>query len=283
MNILTFDIEDWFHILDNDSTRSVESWSSFSSRIEQNLDYILSTLSDKNLKASFFVLGWIGEKYPHLVKRISDEGHEIGSHTTNHALLFEYNKNEISKNIKNSLDKLEQIVGNKITLFRAPGFSIKESNQWVFEILIELGIEVDSSIFPTTRAHGGFENFPYSDPCIIKVNGVTLKEFPINKADIFGKEIIFSGGGYFRFFPFFIQKKLYTDADYVMTYFHPRDFDSGQPMLKGLSLQRRFKSYYGLKNSKQKFEKLLSSFSFIDLKKADETIDWNKVPIYEVS
>ena len=144
--------------------------------------------------------------------------------------------------------------------------------------MLELGIEIDSSIFPTSRGHGGYQGFPYSTPCRLNIKGSTIKELPINTYKLAGREIVFSGGGYFRLLPYQLQKRLYVKSDYLMTYLHPRDFDPDQPVLENLSATRKFKSYVGLKNSKQKFQKLLNDFEFIDIQTADEMIEWDKVP-----
>ena len=132
-----------------------------------------------------------------------------------------------------------------------------ESNKWVFSELIQQGIEIDCSIFPAKRAHGGFANFGQQAPCWVDLDGFKLKEFPINVTTMAGLPVIFSGGGYFRLLPDAILAKLWDQQKYVMTYFHPRDFDAGQPMIQDLSLIRKFKSYYGLSGALSKLERLM--------------------------
>lgn len=278
MKILTFDIEDWFHILDFEQTENMASWDGFQSRLENSLDFILSSLSASGLKATFFVLGWVAKKHLGLIKNIISEGHEIGCHSFSHLLIYKHKHEVVRNDLEYSLKLLQDISGSKIKYFRAPGFSIKKNTNWIFEILVELGIEVDSSIFPTSRGHGGYEDFPYSTPCNLHVKGSIIKELPINTVNLLGNEIVFSGGGYFRLIPYALQKKLYSHTNYVMTYFHPRDFDDEQPVLENLSRIRKFKSYVGLKNSKVKFKKLLNEFEFIDIKTAVEKIDWQTAP-----
>lgn len=278
MKILTFDIEDWFHILDFEETETLDSWNKFDTRLNYGLDFIFSSLADGNYRATFFILGWVAEKHPHVVKKIISEGYEIGNHSYSHLLLYKHNKDHVTKDLEYSIKLLEDISGYKIKYFRAPGYSIKNDTNWAFDILLELGIEIDSSIFPTSRGHGGYQGFPYSSPCKLNIDGSVIKELPINTHDFFGKEIVFSGGGYFRLLPYFIQKQLYKKSDYLMTYFHPRDFDEEQPILENLSRIRKFKSYVGLKNSKQKFQKLLNDFEFVDIQTADQMVDWETVP-----
>ena len=282
MNILTFDVEDWFHILDNSSTKSEQQWNNFESRIHIGMEIIYQCIEKANVSATFFVMGWMAEKYPEVIREINDRGFEIGSHTQMHQLVYEQERREFYNDVEKSIKTLEDCTGKKVTSFRAPGFSITENNKWAFETLFELGIKKDSSIFPAGRAHGGFPSYNLPKPSIIEYNGIKLKEFPINTHTILGKYFIFSGGGYFRLLPYKIIKKLTIQSNYVMTYFHPRDFDIEQPMVSGLSLSRRFKSYIGIKNCKHKLEQWLSDFEFIDLSQADKSINWDQVPVVKL-
>jgi hypothetical protein len=150
-------------------------------------------------------------------------------------------------------------------------------NRWVFDILLSQGIEIDSSIFPASRSHGGFPSYNAIEPSILQYDGMRLKEFPINYTTILGKPIIYSGGGYFRLFPYSCIKHWVKDTAYMMTYFHPRDFDAAQPKIPSLPLMRTIKSYIGLSTAFNKFQKLLKDFKFIDIAEADKLIDWEKV------
>ena len=151
-----------------------------------------------------------------------------------------------------------------------------------FDELINQGIEIDCSIFPAPRSHGGFEKFPSKSPAIVSVNGRNIKEFPINTFQIAGKPLIFSGGGYFRLMLYYLIKSLTKRSNYVMTYFHPRDFDPNQPLLQNLNLLKTFKSYVGLRGSFTKFRDFINEFTFYDLKTANEKIDWREVPIIKL-
>lgn len=277
MYILTFDIEEWFHLLDNASTKTTDQWGNYEVRIHQNMERIFKILDETNTKASFFVLGWIAEKYPEVVKEICDRGYEIGSHTTYHQLVYEQSRQTFQTDVERSIKTLEDISGKKVKMFRAPGFSIKEKNKWAFEILYELGIEIDSSVFPAGRAHGGLPSYGVAKPSLLQYNGVQLKEFPINTYSVFNKPMIFSGGGYFRFFPYKYIKGWTEKSDYVMSYLHPRDFDPDQPIIKGLSPTRKFKTYVGLDKADEKLKNWTSDFEFMDLEMANNQIDWNTV------
>lgn len=282
MNILTFDIEDWFHILDNPETKGTSEWSKFESRLEQNLDIIFSILRDTNQKATFFIVGWMADKHPNQIKRIIDLGFEIGSHSHFHQLVYNQTPYEFDEELKRSIGVLENLSGKKVKSFRAPGFSITQSVSWAFELLIKNGIEIDSSIFPAQRSHGGFKDFGSAKPVILEQDGMFLKEFPINIQRVFGQDVIFSGGGYFRLLPYFYIKKFTKNSDYVMSYLHPRDFDPKQPMVPGLNVIRKFKSYYGLKNTDAKLRNWLRDFSFMDIAQADKEINWQGQQILDV-
>jgi len=279
MNILTFDIEEWFHLLDNDSTKTEHEWNNFEPRIHANMQRIFNMLDKHNQKATFFCMGWMAERFPEVIREIVDRGYEIGSHTHLHQLVYEQSPIEFKNDVEKSIKTLEDVSGKKVRCFRAPGFSIVEKNLWAFEILADLGIEIDCSVFPAHRSHGGLPNFSSSEPTIIEYAGKQIKEFPINTYKILGKDIIFSGGGYFRIIPYHFLKRYTKRSPYVMSYLHPRDFDSEQPIIKELSLVRKFKSYVGLKGAMPKLDKWLNDFDFVDLNEADLLVDWDKVKV----
>ena len=282
MNILTFDIEEWFHILDNDSTKSEDDWRIYEVRIHENTDRILEFLVKNNLRATFFIVGWIAEKYPEIVKKIDNLGYEIGSHTHMHQLMYEQSRSAVDEDLKRSIRTLESLIGKKITCFRAPGFSITEQNKWVFEVLWKNGITHDSSVFPAGRAHGGMPDFGEVCPSRIIMNGLEIREFPINATKLLGRKWIYSGGGYFRLTPYSLIKKWSLNDKYIMTYFHPRDFDPNQPVIRELSVVRKFKSYVGLKGCLPKLDKWVNEFDFIDLATADKKINWKNTPIVKL-
>ncbi|MDQ6981829.1 MAG: polysaccharide deacetylase family protein [Mariprofundus sp.] len=282
MNILTFDIEDWFHLLDNPATASVEQWQNFEPRIHDNVERLLEVIQRHNHRATFFCLGWVAERYPEIIRRIDESGFEIASHSHMHQLVYQQTPKQFRDDLQRSVHALEDVTGKKITTYRAPGFSFIRGNPWAFETLIELGIERDSSIFPTARGHGGYEGFGPAQPSLLACRGGELKEFPISLGRFLGKEIVFSGGGYFRLLPYRTIQRLTRQADYVMTYFHPRDFDAEQPVLD-LPFHRRFKSYVGLKGSYSKFDRWLGENPFTDMAGADSTINWSEAPRISVS
>ena len=279
MKILTFDIEDWFHILHKYPDDILDRWENYEVRIHNGMDRIFKVLLDNDIKATFFVLGYIARKHPEIIKKIHTLGFEVAAHSDMHKVAYSQSRAEFKEDLLNCIYSIEDITAEKVVSYRAPGFSIKQQNIWAFEVLKELGIEYDSSIFPAIREDGGFENFSENRPSIVQYNGISIKEFPMSVNTFMGNKFTVTGGGYFRFFPYRLIKKIVRESDYTMTYFHPRDFDPKQPMLDDLSLKRKFKSYYNLESSYIKLKQLIYDFDFIDMREAANKIDWNNVPV----
>lgn len=284
MNILTFDIEEWYIEKAFHGARQ-EKYAEY----DRYLVDILNMLDERNLKATFFVVGKMATDFPEVVRRIDERGHEIGCHSNAHTWLNKMSHQEAMDDTRQAVNELEQCVGKKILSYRAPAFSIGEINKWAFEILAECGIKRDSSIFPAARDFGGFSSFGYKEPVLLTYSGIRLKEFPISTAKLFGTEIAYSGGGYFRFFPLWFVKKELKKAPYSMCYFHIGDLlpetsgvmskkayeeyfkESGTLMNR---YKRYFKSNFGKKGAWIKLEKLIRTQDFISLEKSDEIIDW---------
>lgn len=314
MNILTFDTEEWFHLLDFDATRTESEWGKYEVRIYENVDRILDILERTNTKATFFIIGWVAKTYPDIVKKIAAK-YQIGSHTMNHQLIWQQRPEEFREDVESSIKLLEDITGQKIECFRAPGFSMRESEAWAVDILSDLGIKYDFSVFPAHHAHGGMPSYGAPVPSIIRHGDKELREFPVSTRTVLGKKIIFSGGGYFRLVPYPLLKswsaecangyqghmvpRLWHDDNgqvmigsdgkpmtrevgYLLSYIHPRDLDGGQPMLEGLPLKRKFKSYVGTKGAAEKLRHYLKDFKFTDARTAAEAIAWDKVPVVEL-
>lgn len=282
MRILTFDIEEWFHILDHPPVKHPSQWENLQPRIKANVERILSLLEKHNLQATFFILGWIADKYPEVVRAIIEQGHEIGLHSYSHQLIYEQKPEEFRTDLRKSLSILNQFTNKPVTKYRAPGFSVTPKSLWALKILMEEGITTDASVFPAMRQHGGCRIFPGNEPFLIKHGNSTLKEFPVNTINFLTLKMVFSGGGYFRAIPYKFIKYLTNRSDYVMTYFHPRDFDISQPMLSSLPLHRKVLSYYGIRNAERKLDKWLSNYSFINLEAADKATKWQQKKIIEI-
>ena len=288
MNILTFDIEEWFLEKEFGSNRK-EKYAEY----DAYLDRILELLEKTSTKATFFCVGRMATDFPEVVKRINDKGHEIGCHSNVHTWLNKMTREDALEDTRVAVDSLEQLIGKKVLSYRAPAFSIGENNKWAFEVLSECGIERDASIFPAARDFGGFSSFGHKEPVVITYNGVQIKEFPICTTGILGKQVAFSGGGYFRFFPLWFVENEMKKAPYSMCYFHIGDLLSETSGVmskedyeeyfkeKGTLLnryKRYFKSNFGKKTAWNKLEQLIKTQKFVNIEQANATTDWSKCP-----
>ncbi len=292
MKILSYDIEEWY-IEKKFHGDHAERYREF----ENYLDIILDTLSEKNLKATFFCVGKMAVDFPYVIKKIVKQGHEIGCHSNEHLWLTKMNPQELLNDTKEAIHALQDVSGQSVESFRAPAFSIGEINKWAFEILAECGITRDSSIFPAIRDFGGFASFKADFPTVIKYNGIEIKEFPICLTEILGKRLAFSGGGYFRFFPYSYIKRELSKREYSIVYLHIGDLMYRKPKLMSRQdyeiyfkengcllnrIKRCLKSSLGTKYACSKMQTLLGDFSFINLQEADREYDWNNAAIINI-
>ena len=283
MNLLTFDIEEWY--LNHQNNGSKAKYAEY----DRYLDAILNQLDDRKIKATFFCVGEMGKTFPEVIRKIQQHGHEVGCHSNIHTWLNKMAETECREDTHRAVDSLEQCIGKKVKSYRAPAFSIGETNKWAFEILEENGIERDASIFPAARDFGGFPNFGQKNPCIVEHNGIRIKEFPICTTKVLGKEMAYSGGGYFRFFPLSFVKKEMKKSEYAMCYFHIGDLvpESNGVMSKEdyeeyfkesgtikARYERYLKSNLGKKNAFDKMMSLIDETEFVNLQQVDEAIDW---------
>ena len=289
MNILTFDIEEWF--LEKNYFGAKESRYAEYDRL---LDDVLGKLSEKGLKGTFFCVGKLATDFPQVVQKIDTAGHEVGCHSNVHQWLNKMSYQEAMEDTYAAVDALQQCIGRKVTSYRAPAFSIGSDNKWVFEVLAKNGITSDASVFPASRDFGGFPEFSKMEPTLVKFNGIEIHEYPIATAKVFGKEVAYSGGGYFRFFPYRFVEREIKKSNYSMTYFHLGDL---HPVISGVMTKEEYENYFnepgtakaryfryvktnlGVGRNKKKLFKLLCNFVFCNIADADQQIDWSKAPV----
>ena len=285
MNILTFDIEEWYieKVFGGGRQSKYDEFDTY-------LNQILDLLDERRCKATFFCVGKMAVDFPEVVQRIAERGHEIGCHSNIHTWLDKMAPEEALRDTKAAVESLEQCVGKKVLSYRAPAFSIGDSNKWAFEILAECGIAIDASVFPASRDFGGFPEFGHQTPVLVTYHDMRIKEFPICTTKILGKEIAYSGGGYFRFFPLWLVRREMARNDYSMTYFHIGDLvpEQGKVLSRkayedyfkenGSAVnryKRYFKTNFGRKNAFDKLKRLIRSTDFVNLEQADSILDWN--------
>jgi polysaccharide deacetylase family protein (PEP-CTERM system associated) len=266
-NILSFDIEEHFQVSGLASAISRNDWDRHLSRVEKNTDTILALLERHQVKATFFILGWIAERHQSMLKRISSAGHEIASHGYDHKLVYEMTLDEFAADVKKSLDIIEGVIGIKVKGFRAPSFSLSAEDFDKFKILAEMGIVYDSSLFPMKHfRYGDATSIPLAPFDIVDKGKAIIKEYPMTVVDFWGRRIPAGGGGYFRLYPDFLInrnfRKVNAENRPVIVYLHPWEFDPEQPRVKGAGFGNTFRHYYNLKNTAGKLDNLLNSFKF---------------------
>ena len=289
MNILTFDIEEWYLEKACFGDRK-EKYQIF----DYYLSQILEQLDERHTIATFFCVGGMAREFPEVVRKIANHGHEIGCHSNQHVWLNKLTEKQLFADTRDAIDSIEQCIGQKVLSYRAPAFSIGEHNKWALGILAQCGIERDASIFPAARDFGGFCAFGSQEPCIVKYEGLEIKEFPITTARLIGKDVAYSGGGYFRFFPLSFIVREMKKSDYAMTYFHIGDLiPESESMMtkeayeeyfkqKGTLLnryKRHIKSNLGKKGAFCKMKKLINRFEYVSIDEASSQIDWKSAPV----
>ena len=266
-NYLTIDVEDYYQVSAFEPLVGLAKWDQCPPRVVNNTRRILQALERHNVKATFFVLGWTGEKNPHLIKEIMEKGHHIGCHSYEHRLVYNLSPQEFKQDTHRAKDILEQITGKRVRGYRAPSYSITRRSLWAFDILEDLGFEFSSSIFPIHHDRYGIPDAPRFR---YKVPGHDLVEYPISTARFMGRNIPISGGGYFRLFPYRLTKmallKINRRENQPFLFFiHPWEMDPEQPRMKGAGAVSRFRHYTNLAKTEERFEKLLSDFDFIPI------------------
>jgi polysaccharide deacetylase family protein (PEP-CTERM system associated) len=261
----TVDVEDYFHVSAFERVAPRADWESFPQRVEANTLRLLDLLADHATRATFFVLGWVGERHPALVRRIAKAGHEIACHSYWHRLVYHLTPDEFRADTRRARDVLEDALGAPIAAYRAPSWSITRKSLWALDILAELGFRVDSSIFPIHHDRYGIPNAPV-DPYPLRMpSGATLWEFPPSIARLGPINVPIAGGGYFRLYPVSWTtaslRRLERAGRRGLFYIHPWEIDPDQPRLSA-GLLTRWRHYLNLTTTAAKLDALLRQLRF---------------------
>ncbi len=293
LNILTVDVEDYFHVSAFEACISPTQWDSMQLRVVDNTFLLLDLLDENDVRATFFILGWVAEKKPGLVREIARRGHEVASHGYGHRRVCTLTRQEFRDDIRRTKVLLEDIIGEKILGYRAPSYSISRDCFWAFDELYDAGFQYDSSVFPIRHDLYGIPDWPCYPFVITKENNDQwnpstffpslsppllgdnsdpdnrrrLLEVPITTLTIAGRRIPIAGGGYFRFFPYrFTRWGLEiinnTDDSPFVFYIHPWEVDPHQPRISGAGLKSRFRHYLNLSRTEKRLRYLLRDFNF---------------------
>lgn len=266
-NILTIDLEEWFHA--NYHANVFDQGKKYIATVHENTKRLLELFEKSNSRATFFVLGYVAENHPELIREISARGHEIASHGYGHQLVYQQTREEFRADVRKSVCLLENLLQVKVKGYRAPSWSISDDSLWALEELAKLGLMYDASVFPIKTYLYGMPSSPrFAYRPEIKRSNLNLIEIPASTVRIFNKNIPFSGGFYFRVLPYsFISygiKRLNNEGEPAIIYLHPREIDPNQPHLK-LNLTERLIHYWGISECEKKLTRLLQEYRFCSI------------------
>lgn len=260
---MSIDVEDWFQVENLRAVVSKDSWDERELRVERNTDRMLEMMAARNIKGTCFILGWVADKCPGLIRRIAAQGHEIASHGYGHDLIYNLTHEQFREDITRAKKLVEDLTGARIRGYRAPSFSITD---WAIDILREQGFEYDSSAFPTVAhdRYGKLSGMDAGKPIVEIRPG--FWEVCVSTLTLGSRGVPWGGGGYFRLFPYplfrwGVKRILASDVPYVF-YIHPWEIDPGQPRMKGLKRSHRFRHYNALGVCEARFASLLKDFEW---------------------
>jgi polysaccharide deacetylase family protein (PEP-CTERM system associated) len=265
VNAMTVDVEDYFHVSAFDRVVSRASWDRHESRVVPATQHLLDLFDRAGVRSTFFVLGWVAERFPALVREIAAGGHEIASHGYHHQLLYSLTPAQFREDVRASKSLLEQITGSPVLGYRAPSYSIIESTLWALDVLIEEGYAYDASIFPIHHDRYGIPDAE-RHPHVLRGSAGTLVEMPASTMRLGGVNWPIAGGGYFRVLPYAwtswgIGRVNRTERKPIVFYVHPWELDPGQPRFD-VGAARRFRHYTGLEKTTDRMRRLLREFRF---------------------
>jgi polysaccharide deacetylase family protein (PEP-CTERM system associated) len=265
-NALTVDVEDYFHVSALAPSVKRSSWASRESRVVGNTKRLLELFDQFGAKGTFFVLGWVAERYPQLVIDIAARGHEVACHGFSHRLVYEQSPEEFREETLRSKKVLEDIIGAAVLGYRAASYSIVRESLWALDILVELGFGYDSSIFPVTHDRYGIPDAERAPHRLSTPGGKVIVEWPLSTATVAGFRLPVSGGGYFRLLPYSVTRWGLASINRreqrpFVFYLHPWEIDPGQPRVSASWLSR-FRHYTNLDKCEERLRRLLGDFQF---------------------
>jgi polysaccharide deacetylase family protein (PEP-CTERM system associated) len=264
-NVLTIDVEDYFHVAALAKSIRPEDWDTISPRVSTNIYQLLDLFDEKDVKATHFVLGWVAERFPDLIREIDSRGHEIASHGYSHQLVYTQSRDQFEKETRDSKNLLEDIIGRPVNGYRAASYSITRKSLWALDVLAELGFKYDSSIFPITHDRYGITGSPEFPHVLETPAKHRLVEYPLSTYRFLGQTIPIAGGGYFRLYPYWLSRFFFrsinkSSAPFVF-YFHPWEIDPEQPRVEA-SLFSKFRHYNNLDKTQRRLTSLFVDFNF---------------------
>ncbi len=265
-NALSVDVEDWFQVGAFETTIDKASWDSRLHRVERNTDAVLAMFGEAGVRATFFTLGWVAARYPALIRRIADAGHEVASHGWDHLRVFRMTPQQFADDLRRSRAAIEDAAGHVLTGYRAPSFSIDLRTPWAHDVLAEAGYAYSSSVAPVVHDHYGWPEAPRF--AFRPLADSALIELPVTTVKVAGRNFAAGGGGFFRLLPYrlsrwAIREVNRNDKRPAVFYFHPWEIDPEQPRVAGAPLKSRLRHYTNLSKMGGKLQRLLRDFEWV--------------------
>lgn len=264
-NVFTVDVEEYFNVESFSRFVRKEEWCNYPQRVRGNTERLLKILGSFQVQGTFFVLGWIAESYPELIKKIYDDGHEVASHGYDHRMINFMTRDDFRKDVRRTKEILEKITGSEITGYRAPTFSVMEKTSWAHNILFEEGYRYSSSVFPISHDRYGWPGFGYDPRRVVQSENGGLWEIPMSVWKCGPIRIPYGGGGYLRAYPLFFSKALirknHEKGRHGIVYIHPWELDDEHPYVKA-PLLTRMRHHVGIYGMEQKLKAILQIFNF---------------------
>lgn len=262
-NALSVDVEDWFQVGAFETVIDRKDWDTLECRVERNTDAVMALFDEAEVKATFFALGWVAERYPALIRRIVDAGHEIASHGYGHDRVFTLTPEQFAADIVKTRKLLEDASGQKVIGYRAPSFSIDQRTPWAHEILAEQGYTYSSSVAPVKHDHYGWADAPRF--AFRPVVGSDFLEIPVTTAQLGSKRLAAGGGGFFRLLPYAFSRWAIRQVNNdeqrpAVIYFHPWEIDPDQPRVTNAPIRSKLRHYTKLEVMADKLRRLPKDF-----------------------
>jgi polysaccharide deacetylase family protein (PEP-CTERM system associated) len=264
---MSFDIEEWFHLVGVEAMADRARWEILERTVEPLTDRIIALLAEHDVRATFFVLGWVAQRYPAMVRRIAEAGHEVGSHSYWHREVYMQTQTDFREDLRRSIGVLEEASGQCVRGFRAPSFSLTAGCEWAWDVMLDCGLRYDASVFPVKRAHGGYPLKCSDQTRITTPTGRKIQELPMSvmRLPLMGKRVAFSGGGYFRVLPRWLVRHGFAQHEAAgrsaVLYLHPWDFAPDGPSLPMRRFQK-FKCYHNREQTERRLSELMQRHRF---------------------
>jgi polysaccharide deacetylase family protein (PEP-CTERM system associated) len=277
LNAMTVDVEDYYQVSAFEGVVDRARWDAYESRVERNTRRVLDVLAARDVRGTFFTLGWVADRHPDLLRELVARGHEVASHGYEHRLLTTFTPEAFRADLRRAADAIERACGVRVRGFRAPSFSVGLDNLWVHDVLREEGYLFSSSVFPVRHDRYGIPDFPRHPVVLAGADGRTIWEFPMTTKRVFGRNLPVAGGGWMRLLPGAVMRRALrrenASGEPTIVYLHPWELDPEQPRIAAAPRKARFRHYLNLGRMRDRLDRLLATFRYGTVSDVIATLD----------